>query len=863
MNIGDQPFTENDAMIELLAWSQNLPDWQRDAMRRIIENGKLTPDDKEELKTLSISPNAAFSPFTEDHISSGALSDTPVSLISVSNAKHVNALANDQSLDFKVKGLTVVYGDNGSGKSGYVRILKSACRSRDQNFKILRDVADTSDEPQSASLKFEVGGDSKSHHWVPDGDEHDSLPSVSIFDSRSANTHVEKTNDLAYTPFPLLLLGELSQTCTELNSFIDSKIKSIQDQTPRSLKTLTLKPTTAAGTYLNSLSKESDLKVLEALIKIEEREETELQSIEVDLAQDPAKASQRIGNQKDRFEKAILKLNAINKKTTNSEFETLKQLHGDYLNKSLLAKAASDELFKSSPLPNISSESWKGLWEAARKYSNEEAYPNGQFPNVNPDVDLCVLCQQPLSIEATSRVSNFEKFVKSTLKSDENQAQIAFVNAKTAALQTALNEDYIETVFSLVNTELDNPSLAEKLKANAKTCMKRLEEFSNVMEPTVDEPALPTNEITTLIEELNSRIIQLNAGESSPERLKIIARKNELQDRKNLQVLQDDIVAQIERLKSIESLRSIKNSNSKRVLTAKNKEVSDRLVTDALRGRFAREVQKLKIGTMPLELVKSDRNATSLFKVCFVERPREPVADVLSEGEHRCVALAAFLAELVTAKEYSGIVFDDPMSSLDHKYRKRVSKRLVEESAHRQVIIFTHDLAFLFELKREAEEQELEINFQHVKKKTGVSGHIDDELPMKAKSAYSISGSIKSELKALKGQFGSFNEVKRTIIAKGIIAELRAAWEQGIADFIYPVLGRFENGVKGNSFFKLAILNDTDVSIVKAARSRLSENLHHSSEVLNPAEVSHADMVKEVQILEAWLLDIQARQKAA
>lgn len=28
--------------------------------------------------------------------------------------------------------MTVIYGDNGSGKSGYSRVLKRACRTRDQ-----------------------------------------------------------------------------------------------------------------------------------------------------------------------------------------------------------------------------------------------------------------------------------------------------------------------------------------------------------------------------------------------------------------------------------------------------------------------------------------------------------------------------------------------------------------------------------------------------------------------------------------------------------------------------------------------------------------------------------------------------------
>jgi energy-coupling factor transporter ATP-binding protein EcfA2 len=860
---GDQPYNENQAMSELLDWSVKLPAWQRDAMRRIIENGSLSVEDKEELKAICINPDAPYIPFSEEQLTSTTVLNLPVSLVSISDPKHINALASDQNLQFHRDGLTVVYGDNGSGKSGYVRILKNACRSRDQNFKILRDVADTSDEVQSAALKFMLGSDEKLYDWSPDKNEHNSLPAVSIFDSKSANTHVEKTNDLAYTPFPLLLLGELSETCTEVNSFIDHKIRNVQAQTPQSLSVSSLNAETDAGDFINTLSKDSSIQILDSLTDFTNEDEKELKCIELDLAQDSKKASQKIQNQKDRLEKCIHKLKKIIQQTSETSFQNIKKLQSGFEKKAILSKTASEELFESSPLPNISSDSWKILWEAARKYSNEEAYPSGEFPNTNPDKDLCVLCQQPLTAEASNRASKFEDFVKSTLKSDENSAEKALKDAKDAAAQVALPEEFSETLFALVNTELDNSTLAEELKSNAEACISRLEALIKGNAPSTEAKTLPIASITKICDDMGKRIKQLNADENSPEKLKLIAKRNDLQDRKSLKPLKNDVIAEIERLKLIADLTAIKKKNSKKILTTKNKEISDQLVTDALRGRFAREVTKLDIGTMPLELVKSDRNATSLFKVCFVEKPNEPVGEVLSEGEHRCVALASFLAELVTAKEYSGIVFDDPMSSLDHKYRERVSKRLVEESEHRQVVVFTHDLAFLFELKRAAEEQKLAINFQHVKKKAGIPGHIENELPMKARSALSISNEIRSELKSLKGQFDNSEEIKRTITAKGVIAELRAAWEQGIADFIMPVLGRFENSVKGNSLFKLAILTDEDVAIVKSARGRLSENLHHSSETLNPVEVSHSDLVEEVKILEAWLSDIQTRQKAA
>jgi len=79
-----------------------------------------------------------------------------------------------------------------------------------------------------------------------------------------------------------------------------------------------------------------------------------------------------------------------------------------------------------------------------------------------------------------------------------------------------------------------------------------------------------------------------------------------------------------------------------------------------------------------------------------MRRKGTKVEEVLSEGEHRCLATAAFLAELGQSGHTSAIVLDDPVSSLDHKHRDAVAARLVEEAKARQVIIFTHDLAFLY-----------------------------------------------------------------------------------------------------------------------------------------------------------------------
>ncbi len=425
----------------------------------------------------------------------------------------------------------------------------------------------------------------------------------------------------------------------------------------------------------------------------------------------------------------------------------------------------------------------------------------------------------------------------------------------------------IRALVTLLKTELDRPELASDVRRAASTAAWRLRALLSGNAETTAQAPVPAEELKALREDIAGRARALSGDADSVERRALVAEHEGLKDRVSLAGIADDVRAEIERQVEIAALKKAEKTcgtATKRRITTKNKDLSEKLVTDVLRGRFAREVQKLQIGSMPIELRKvRDRDFQSFFKVALVDKPDEPVGEILSEGEHRCVALASFLAELVTSKDYSGIVFDDPMSSLDHKYRRRVAKRLVEEAAHRQVIVFTHDLTFLFDLQREAKAAGQEVHYQNVHRTQSEPGHVSDDLPIDAKSALPLAAALRSELKTVRGEFDKWPEARRSLFADGFIGKLRKAWEQGIADLIQPVMSRFNSQIRGSSLHKLAIVNEDDVIAVRTARARLSEDLHASPETINPAETTHAELLNELKILEAWLHDVKDRQGAA
>jgi energy-coupling factor transporter ATP-binding protein EcfA2 len=853
--------TEQAALADLVTWAEKRPAWQKDALRRLVTGEELDNTALTELAELCLDPNRPHQPISQVHVATETSLGEAVSLISIKNPIAINALASQQELSFEPSGLTVIYGDNGSGKSGYVRVLKHACRSRDEKFPIHRDLEDNSETPQSAEIVFVRGTNIETFSWTPNDQPNRDLPSVSIFDSRSASIHVENTNEVAYIPRPMRILEALADACDSIKTTLDSKVSAIKEQTPFSISTPSLSKETAAGSYVFGLNAKSNIAQLDKLAELSELEKARLATLESDFSQDPKRAAGRIEYQRVEIERIQNSIQTLIKATSAASFANIKSLREIHDSAVEAASMASQKLFSASPLPEVGQATWQRLWEAARIYANTVAYPNKIFPSSEEDA-LCVLCQQPLSPEARARQETFESFIKSTTKTDEETTRTKLKTALVQLSEYKLNFDAISKYSIFIATEIGDVNLAKQVRRSFSILRWRLRAILRGLHEPGALGLDPVPALSALSTDLKTRAAQLSADTQSDAYKTLKTEYSELKDRAVLTPLLADIKAHIERLKTIESINDSLKTTAKKSITEKNKELSDQMVTDALRGRFSREIEKLKLSRIPVELRKEkDRQAVSYFRVALVEKPNAKVGEIFSEGEHRCVALAAFLAELVTAQRYSGIVFDDPMSSLDHTHRNAVASRLIEEAEHRQVIVFTHDLVFLYELRREAEKANRSIVFRNVRRKQNKPGYVENELPDKAKSGLEMCNGIRSAIKSVKPTFDNLPDTQKTTFCKGIIGQLRDSWEQAISDYIRPVLERFDNKVKPTSIFKLGILTEEDVKSVMSAQARLSEDLHSSAQALNPEDISLDDLLTEVKVLEDWLQSIRDRQK--
>ena len=114
----DSITTEAQALANILAWSQGRPLWQRDALRRLTQTEQLTDQDTADLTAICKDRTLPAQPLTAEHIRAPDAGMPAVQLRAMRDVLNINAPPEEQRLNFLTRGVTIVYGDNGSGKSG-------------------------------------------------------------------------------------------------------------------------------------------------------------------------------------------------------------------------------------------------------------------------------------------------------------------------------------------------------------------------------------------------------------------------------------------------------------------------------------------------------------------------------------------------------------------------------------------------------------------------------------------------------------------------------------------------------------------------------------------------------------------------
>ena len=152
-------------------------------------------------------------------------SEVDIELVKISNVCGVNRLASGQSLKFSPN-ITVVYGENGSGKTGYGRVLKNFGYCYDTENKIHPDVNGDCDCKQSVLIDYKAGGSDQVFTW-DGGNECIDLAGVSFFNNNCVHLSLDAERHLLVSPIGFHLFTVLIDELAFLAKFHKSKIDFI------------------------------------------------------------------------------------------------------------------------------------------------------------------------------------------------------------------------------------------------------------------------------------------------------------------------------------------------------------------------------------------------------------------------------------------------------------------------------------------------------------------------------------------------------------------------------------------------------------------------------------------------------------
>lgn len=795
-------------LAQVLDWSNSsLKPWQQDAARRLfqnaLDNGAL--DDLYAMLKSSVGLADPHDrqpiPLNKAHLPVVATKEDAAILLTLKDAKNVNRLATGQILPFSKKGITVVYGGNGSGKSGYSRVLKRACRARDTNEDVRPNALDkaAANAIPEASFDIEQGGKASTVKWQRNAHGPSELATIAVFDTHCARAYLDLQQEIAYLPYGLDVVENLAQVVLpKILEKLNAEIAATST-TKEAFNHLT--GTTKVSALIDSLSEKTKAAEVEVLAQLSEEETTRMGELDRTLSEADPKTKAK------ELRLAIGRMNALKTKVETSanwvKNEAMQKLRNmdDEAEKAFAAEAEAANALRAGEalLSGTGDVLWKALFEAAKEFSLGAAYPEKDFPHVHVG-SKCVLCQQDVSEDAASRLKRFDEYVQhnvAKVAADKRTARATAIRKIENASLSIDYKDYVEELNHLdpsVVAEIAEFDTAVISRQKWMLMAQKLHAWDEIPEFPID----PCVKLKAITDTLTTQAETYDKATDDKQKLLLKTEFAELKARTALAPHKDTVLALIDRMKIKALLNRCKDDLKTKPISDKAKEFATNAVTMPLRQALKEEFAALGVAHMAPRLDESVERGKMRHKLALDIVVPAQIRDILSEGEQRAIALGCFLAELRTGGHGGGIVFDDPVSSLDHFRRQNVARRLVEEAKARQVIIFTHDTSFLGELRDLIEQTGVEHLIHHLEWQGENSGKVESGLPWEHKSYKDRIDKLQKAQSALVGAgWPPYPNGEQSAAMRRVYSLLRATIERVIQDLIFNgVVVRYRDWIR-------------------------------------------------------------------
>jgi hypothetical protein len=470
-------------------------------------------------------------------------------------------------------------------------------------------------------------------------------------------------------------------------------------------------------------------------------------------------------------------------------------------------------------------------------------------------------------------MQGFEEFVQSETRAQLDRAIAVYTERLTAL--GSVEPDAIADGVLLEEVRTLDADLAAVLENQIRDLLARRETALTavvdggvppVWPEAVPGPSAARLQLVALVQRLHDETARLDAAVAPHALKQVVDEIRQLEARLTLTTVVDRVYGQIGRQQRKAALRQAIGTAATTGITRRNTEILSEAVTAPLTNAFAEHLQALRLTHLPVAVQASGGERGKAFHALALDAAGGAgvsTAEVLSEGEHRGVALAAFLAEVSLQESASTIVFDDPVSSMDHGRREYVARRIAEIAAHRPVLVFTHDLVFLMLLQHAAEERDVPTHPRHFKRDGQRAGLIIEGWPWDGQTVSTRIGVLRAMSQGFP-KLASTDQLKYESEVRTFYDRLRTTWERAVEDILFGgAIRRFGREVRTQPLKRLHLVTEAQMAALDAGMTRASEWIsgHDHAGELALAVPEPQEAADDLKALESWVAELRTSLK--
>lgn len=849
----------------LLAWFGKSPIWLQEAAKKLLtEHKPLSEKDLSHFADTCIKEarkeKISFMPVTSEDLSAKRTFEG-FSITSIANITGINALKQTEPLQLPSTGIVAILGANGSGKSGYARILKRA--SGNTAVKLLANIYEKEAVDPSCDITISRSGKGKVIHCdfkstIADED----LQLMDVFDTTVADQYIGGQSSPSYLPSIFSVLIALVNACNP----IKQRIKQLE-QTYVQTKLENLPETalgSSAASLIESISSESDIESFRTEWTNEDDELLKKATSFINEESPEAKIKLLKIRKESllRIAKGIDDLAEIFSEAKLTAFANNLQ-EQDALNRQ---KKEASLILSGSTVVDISGNTWRSLWNAALEYSAEIAAPGSSLAQTVSETSICPFCLRPLGENGKETVLSLKRYAESKISQAFEAKRIEVKNQLDVFSRTNPATHIRKTDIDLANLREEDALALNALTKSFLELKKSILSATSEMTLVHVDSSEQRNLISSLLKEADESISRLQELENEEEIERQRSLIRELSGKRFLADHQQDIEKEIERLSELKTIeKAVKATASNRISKMVN-ELSETLIAGEYIAAFQDELEKVSGGKITAYLVKQRPEKGRIpyaIRLAGFEGEQIKPADILSEGEKRVVSLAAFFAEARRTPARCPLIFDDPISSLDENFEQNVLQRLIAESQYRQVIVFTHRISIVSDLQGIAEKKGCEFAAKQILALTdGIhKGNPVNEYEPKKKPDKRIN-SILQDLAGLKKAEAANNVSQARLLSENICKNLRITLEACVEHLLLnDIVLRYQRDIQTkNRLCELPKINREDCDIIDRLMTKYSFSEHYAPYDEEPRYFDYETLKTDCEALKAWILEFKSRR---